>query len=65
MLLGFKTELHPNKQQKIMLAKHASVAGHAYNWGLWLTRNILQHNPNYSNSKIKFPTAVDNNLPAY
>ncbi|MDJ0520380.1 MAG: helix-turn-helix domain-containing protein [Trichodesmium sp. MO_231.B1] len=23
MLLGFKTELHPNKQQKIMLAKHA------------------------------------------
>ncbi|MGD1715664.1 helix-turn-helix domain-containing protein [Dapis sp. BLCC M172] len=23
MLLGFKTELHPNKQQKTLLAKHA------------------------------------------
>ncbi|WP_237396741.1 helix-turn-helix domain-containing protein [Okeania sp. KiyG1] len=23
MLLGFKTELHPNNQQKTLLAKHA------------------------------------------
>ncbi|WP_365671686.1 helix-turn-helix domain-containing protein [Okeania sp. SIO3I5] len=23
MLLGFKTELHPNKEQKTILAKHA------------------------------------------
>ncbi|MDJ0517649.1 MAG: helix-turn-helix domain-containing protein [Trichodesmium sp. MO_231.B1] len=25
MLLGFKTELHPTKQQKTLLAKHAGV----------------------------------------
>ncbi|NEQ74847.1 MAG: helix-turn-helix domain-containing protein [Okeania sp. SIO2C9] len=25
MLLGFKTELHPNNQQKTLLAKHAGV----------------------------------------
>ena len=41
MILGFKTELHPTNQQKTLLAKHAGVARHAYNWGLWLTRNIL------------------------
>nr|WP_293110141.1 helix-turn-helix domain-containing protein [Okeania sp. SIO2F4] len=40
MLLGFKTELYPNNQQKTLLAKHAGVARHAYNWGLWLTKNI-------------------------
>ncbi|MDE5085078.1 MAG: helix-turn-helix domain-containing protein, partial [Trichodesmium sp. St18_bin1] len=46
MILGFKTELHPTNQQKTLLAKHAGVARHAYNWGLWLTRNILTHNSN-------------------
>ncbi|NEP83013.1 MAG: helix-turn-helix domain-containing protein, partial [Okeania sp. SIO3B3] len=59
MLLGFKTELHPNNQQKTLLAKHAGVARHAYNWGLWLTKNILNHNFNNPDSKIKFPTAID------
>ncbi|MDT9340491.1 hypothetical protein VV11_013990 [Trichodesmium erythraeum 21-75] len=29
------------------MAKHAGVARHAYNWGLWLTRNILTHNSKY------------------
>ncbi|WP_210407486.1 helix-turn-helix domain-containing protein [Hydrocoleum sp. CS-953] len=29
MLLGFKTELHPTKQQKTLLAKHAGIARHA------------------------------------
>ncbi|MGD1713929.1 helix-turn-helix domain-containing protein [Dapis sp. BLCC M172] len=33
MLVGFKTELHPTKQQKTLLAKHAGIARHAYNWG--------------------------------
>ena len=33
MILGFKTELHPTNQQKTLLAKHAGVARHAYNWG--------------------------------
>jgi len=59
MLLGFKTELHPNNQQKTLLAKHAGVARHAYNWGLWLTKNILNYNFNTPDSKIKFPTAID------
>ncbi|NES64927.1 MAG: transposase, partial [Okeania sp. SIO2D1] len=59
MLLGFKTELHPNNQQKTLLAKHAGVARHAYNWGLWLTRNILNHNQRHPGSKLKFPTAID------
>ena len=40
MLLGFKTELYPNNSQKTLLAKHAGVACHAWNWGLWLIRNI-------------------------
>ncbi|NEP79601.1 MAG: IS200/IS605 family element transposase accessory protein TnpB [Okeania sp. SIO3B3] len=59
MLLGFKTELHPNNQQKTLLAKHAGVARHAYNWGLWLTKNILNHNAGNPNNKLKFPTAID------
>ncbi|NEP90419.1 MAG: IS200/IS605 family element transposase accessory protein TnpB [Okeania sp. SIO2C2] len=59
MLLGFKTELHPNNQQETLLAKHAGVARHAWNWGLWLTRNILNHNSNNPDSKLKFPTAID------
>lgn len=59
MILGFKTELHPTNQQKTLLAKHAGVARHAYNWGLWLTRKILTHNSNNPDSKLKFPTAID------
>ncbi len=59
MLLGFKTELHPNNQQKTLLAKHAGVTRHAWNWGLWLTRNILNHNQHHPDSKLKFPTAID------
>ncbi len=59
MLLGFKTELEPNNQQKTLLAKHARVARHAWNWGLWLTKNILNHNSHHPNNKLKFPTAID------
>ncbi len=59
MLLGFKTELHPNNLQKTLLAKHAGVARHAYNWGLWLTKNILNHNQHNPDNKLKFPTAID------
>ncbi|WP_282433603.1 MULTISPECIES: hypothetical protein [Okeania] len=32
---------------------------HACNCGLWLTRNILNHNSINPDSKIKFPTAID------
>ncbi|MEM1170463.1 MAG: helix-turn-helix domain-containing protein, partial [Cyanobacteria bacterium P01_H01_bin.35] len=31
---SFKTKLKVNNQQKTILAKHAGVARHAYNWGL-------------------------------
>ncbi len=57
--LDSRAELHPNKQQKTLLAKHAGVARHAWNWGLWLTLNILNHNSNNPDSKLKFPTAID------
>lgn len=59
MLLGFKTELKLNNSQRIMLAKHCGVAHHAWNWGLWLTKNILDYNKANENEKLKFPTAID------
>src|SRR3569832_1116991 len=59
MLLGFKTELKLNNRQRTQLAKHAGVARHAWNWGLALTKNILDHNKTNPQDKIKFPTAVD------
>ena len=31
---SIKTKLKVNNQQKTILAKHAGVARHAYNWGL-------------------------------
>lgn len=42
-----------------MLAKHCGVARHAWNWGLWLTKNILLHNEANPHEKLKFPTAID------
>jgi putative transposase len=59
MLLGFKTELKVNNNQKTQLAKHCGVARHAWNWGLGLTKQILDHNRDNPQDKIKFPTAVD------
>lgn len=59
MLLGFKTELKLNNQQWTQLAKHCGVARHAWNWGLALTKNLLEHNKTNPQDKIKFPTAVD------
>ena len=44
MLLGFKTELKVNNKQRVLLAKHAEVARHAWNWGLSLTKKILDNN---------------------
>jgi len=45
MLLGFKTEIKVNKKLRNLLAKHAGVAGHAWNQGLALiekyTREVL------------------------
>ena len=60
MLLGFKTELKLNNQQRTLLAKHAGVARHAWNWGLSLTKQILDHNQaSQDDDKIKFPSAID------
>ncbi|MGH2415711.1 MAG: RNA-guided endonuclease InsQ/TnpB family protein, partial [Microcystaceae cyanobacterium] len=59
MLLGFKTELKLNNQQRTAFAKHCGVARHAWNWGLALTKQILDHNKANPDSKIKFPSAID------
>ncbi len=59
MLLGFKTELKLNSSQRIMLSKHAGTARHAWNWGLSLTKQILDNNKANPDHKIKFPTAID------
>ena len=59
MLLGFKTKLKLNNQQRTQMVKHAGVARHAWNWGLGLTKQILDHNQNNPEDKIKFPSAID------
>jgi len=59
MLLGFKTELKLNDRQRTQLVKHCGVARHAWNWGLWLTKNLLNHNKTNPNERLKFPTAID------
>lgn len=58
MLLGFKTELKLNNYQKHKLIKHCGVARHAWNWGLALTKQILDHNREFPDDKIKFPTGI-------
>lgn len=59
MLLGFKTELKVNNKQRIEFAKHCGVARHAWNWGLCITKGILDHNKANPDDKIKFPSAID------
>jgi putative transposase len=48
MLLGFKTQLKVNKQQRILLAQHAGVARQAWNCGLALCQQVLLHNKHHS-----------------
>lgn len=59
MLLGFKTQLQVSQKQRLLLSKHAGVARHAWNNGLALCKEVLSHNRNYPEDKIKFPTAID------
>ena len=59
MLLGFKTQILLLPSQTQLLAQHAGVARHAWNWGLGLTKAILDHNQNHPEDKIKFPSAID------
>jgi putative transposase len=60
MLLEFKTELKLNNNQKTQLAKHCGVARHAWNWGLGLTKQILDHSVNkeYPLHEIKTVSVV-------
>jgi putative transposase len=51
-LVSFKTELKLNNKQKTLLAKHAGVARHAYNWGLATCFKALENNE-------KLPSAID------
>lgn len=44
MLQSFKTKLKLNNKQKTLLAKHAGVARHAYNWGLQTCLETLEKN---------------------
>lgn len=59
MILGFKTKLKLNNKQRTELLKHCGVSRHAWNWGLALTKQILDHNKVNPTEKIKFPTAID------
>ncbi|GET44606.1 RNA-guided endonuclease InsQ/TnpB family protein [Microseira wollei] len=59
MLLGFKTQIIVKNSIGQLLAKHAGVARHAWNWGLGLTKAILDHNIANPDDKIKFPSAID------
>jgi putative transposase len=59
MLIAFKTELKINNKQRTELLKHSGVARHAWNWGLGLTKQILDHNKVNPGEKIKFPSAID------
>ncbi|MBC6431824.1 hypothetical protein FM036_13915 [Nostoc sp. HG1] len=56
---SFKTELDLNNQQKRLCARHAGTSRHAYNWGLALLKELLNHNKVNPTDKIKFPTAID------
>lgn len=59
LILGFKTELKVNNKQRRLLAQHAGTARHAYNQGLALCKQVLNHNRANPDDKIKFPSAID------
>ena len=52
VLVSFKTELKLNNKQKTLMAKHAGVARHAYNWGLETCLWALE-------KEEKLPSAID------
>ena len=51
-LVSFKTKLKLNNLQKTLMAKHAGVARHAYNWGLEICIKALENSE-------KLPSAID------
>jgi putative transposase len=50
--VSFRTELKLNNKQKTLMAKHAGVARHAYNWGLATCFEALEKGE-------KLPSAID------
>jgi putative transposase len=58
-MISFKTELKLNNKQRTIMAKHAGVARHAYNWGLAICQEILDYNQAHPESQQKFPSAID------
>lgn len=59
MLLGFKTELKLNNKQQTLMAQHAGCARFAWNWGVAITKEILDSNKTNPADKAKFPSAID------
>ena len=51
-LVSFKTQLKLNNHQNTLMAKHAGVARHAYNWGLEICIKALAN-------QEKLPSAID------
>ncbi len=49
---SFKTKLNLNNRQRTLMAKHAGVARHAWNWGLATCKEIYE-------AGGKLPTAID------
>lgn len=52
MLLGFKTQLKVNKQQRLLVGQHAGVARHAWNQGLALCQQVLLHNKLHLSQRV-------------
>lgn len=59
MLLGFKTELKLNNQQRTLLAKSAGTARFAYNWGLTQLKGVMDFNRENPESKTKILSSID------
>jgi len=59
MKISIQTKLAPNNIQRTLLAKSAGTARFAYNWGLGLCQQVLQHNKLNPDDKIKFPSSID------
>jgi putative transposase len=49
---GFKTKLDLNNRQRTLMAKHAGVARHAWNWGLATCKETLE-------ARGKLPSSID------
>jgi putative transposase len=62
MLLGFKTKLDPNNEQRTKFAQHAGCARWTYNWGLDITLEAAQNRRKAlerGEKAPKFPSAID------